>query len=157
MATGVLLQETNLEKFVQLVEGFSVDTYSDDDTKEFASYFDNFYVKRVSEWAYCYRKSSFINTNMYLESFHKVFKYYYLEGRKNKHLNTCIDSLLKLIRDQYFKRVSKLCKSKPSKIKEAILLSHRKVMNGVMTKLTQVSDRIWFVTSFTNAHVIMKW
>jgi len=46
-----------------------VDTYSDDDTKEFASYFDTFYTKRVSEWAYCYRKSSFINTNMYLESF----------------------------------------------------------------------------------------
>jgi len=27
---------------------------------------------------------------MYLESFHKVFKYYYLEGRKNKRLGTCI-------------------------------------------------------------------
>jgi hypothetical protein len=91
----VLLQETNVEKFVKLVEGFLIDTYSDDN-KEFALYLENFYVKRVNEWAYCYRKASFINTNMYLESFHKTFKYYYLEGRKNKRLDTCIDALLKL-------------------------------------------------------------
>lgn len=90
---------------------------------------------------------------MYLESFHKTFKYYYLEGRKNKRLDTCIDALLKLIRDHYFKRARKLCKSKPSKIMEAILLSHRKAMNGVVTKLIQVSDRIWFVTSFTNVNI----
>lgn len=149
----VLLQETNVEKFVKLVEGFLIDTYSDDDTKEFALYFENFYVKRVNEWAYCYRKASFINTNMYLESFHKTFKYYYLEGRKNKRLDTCIDALLKLIRDHYFKRARKLCKSKPSKIMEAILLSHRKAMNGVVTKIIQVSDRIWFVTSFTDVNI----
>lgn len=149
----VLLQETNVHKFVKLVEGFLVDTYSDDDTKEFASYFENFYLRRSSEWAYCYRKASFINTNMYLESFHKVFKYHFLEGRKNKRLDSCIDALLRLIRDHYFKRARKLCKNKPSKIMEAILLSHRKVMDGIVTNMTQESDRIWFITSFTNPNI----
>lgn len=152
----ILLQETNVDKFDKLAEGFLVDTYGDDDTKEFASYFDNFYMKRVSEWAYCYRKASFINTNMYVESLHKIFKYYYLEGRKNKHLDTCINALLRLIRDHYFKRVRKLCKNKPSKIMEAVSLSHRKAIDGVVTKLTQVSDNIWFVTSFTNANIIYE-
>jgi len=149
----ILLQETNIDRFIKLVDGFLVDVYGDDDTKEFASYFENFYLKRVSEWAYCYRKASFINTNMYLESFHKMLKYYYLEGRKNKRLDTCIDALLRLIRDHYFKRARKLCKSKPSKMTEAVSLSHRKAIEGVMTKLTQVSDRIWFVTSFSNPNI----
>lgn len=150
----VLLQETNVDKFVKLVEGFLVNTFNDNDTKEFASYFDNFYMQRVSEWAYCYRKASFINTNMYLESLHKVFKYHYLEGRKNKRLDTCIDALLRLIRDHYFKRARKLCKNKPSKIIEAVLRSHRKAMDGaVVTKLTQISDKLWLVTSFTNKNI----
>jgi len=94
---------------------------------------------------------------MYLESFHKVFKYYYLEGRKNKHLDTCIDSLSKLIHGQYFKRAQKLCKNNLSKIMEAILLSHRRAMNGIVTKLPQVSVGLGLSHLLLMQTLFMKW
>lgn len=39
----VLLQKTNVDKFDKFAEGFLVNIYGDDDTKEFASYFDILY------------------------------------------------------------------------------------------------------------------
>jgi len=45
---------------------------------------------------------------MYLESIHKTIKYFYLNGRKNKRMDQCINALLKFIRNNIFDRFIKL-------------------------------------------------
>ena len=34
---------------------------------------------------------AFINTNMYVEAFHRVLKYVYMKGKVNKRLDNCLD------------------------------------------------------------------
>jgi len=78
---------------------------------------------------------------------------YYLQGWKNKHLDTCIDALMRLIWDHYFKRLEKLCKNKPSGNEDAVLKSHQKAVSGKVCDCTQISDNLWFVTSSSNENI----
>ena len=56
----------------------------------------------------CYCKEATVNTNMYVEAFHRVLKYVYLKGKVNKHLDNCIGILLKLAREKGFERIAKV-------------------------------------------------
>lgn len=58
--------------------------------------------------ANCYRKYSSINTNMYLEAFHKVLKNKLMGGRKCQRYNICTSLLFKFVRDLTFTRFQKL-------------------------------------------------
>ena len=62
----------------------------------------------------CYRQGSFINTNMYVEAFHRVLKYIYLRGKVNRRVDTCVHALIKIARDKFFERTVKLSKGKCS-------------------------------------------
>ena len=62
----------------------------------------------------CYRKEATVNTNMYVEAFHRVLKYIYFKGKVNKRLDNCIEILLKLARDKGFERIAKIGKGKNS-------------------------------------------
>ena len=48
-----------------------------DETDEKNNDFRHDYTNKVEELAACYRVKAGINTNMYVESFHKVLKYIY--------------------------------------------------------------------------------
>ncbi|CAH0555155.1 unnamed protein product [Brassicogethes aeneus] len=76
--------------------------FADDRGKlsKFGKYFENYYCANKMSWAYCYRLYSGINTNMHLESMHKVLKYIYLEGRKVKRLDKAVHAILNFIRDR---------------------------------------------------------
>lgn len=49
---------------------------------------------------------------MFVEAFHKVFKYQYLKGKTNKRLDNCLLNLLKYVRDKTFDGLIKLTKGK---------------------------------------------
>jgi hypothetical protein len=51
---------------------------------------------------------------MYVESFHRLLKYCYLQRKINKRVDTCIHVLLKIARDKGFERVIKFTKGKKS-------------------------------------------
>ena len=51
---------------------------------------------------------AFINTNMYVEAFHRVLKYVYMKGKVNKRLDNGV--LLKLARDKGFDRLMRKVK-----------------------------------------------
>lgn len=62
---------------------------------------------------------------MHLESFHRVLKHIYLEGRKVKKLDKSINAVMKLARDCAFKRLIRLAKKTPSEITNKIIQSHK--------------------------------
>lgn len=112
------------------MDGFLNQTKEDDETAQFASYF---------------------------ESLHKVFKYCHLQGRKNKRLDKSMDALLKLARDQIFKRVRKVSKNTCHKQEDAIWQSHQKAVTGLKTaKIQQVSSSVWTLSSFSNTNVVYE-
>ena len=113
-------------------------------TTEIAKYFSIHYAKRVKEWAACYRKSANINTNMYIESFHRILKYVYLKGRV---IDNLIYILMRLSRDKAFERLCKLEKGKVSGRLATIRKRHLASTKLPLHLVEQKEDSQWCVTS----------
>ena len=121
----LLMEEQNEHNFEDLlqktIQQFQVHT----DISDFAQYFQNIYVHRKHQWAYCYRKMSTINTNMYVEAFHHILKYMYLQGKVNRRVDKCVHILMKIARDKSFERLTKLHKGKNTSRHVHINRSHK--------------------------------
>lgn len=117
--------------FEKMLDSLLEELDSDEVTKDFGAYFRTHYTGRTEEWAYCYRRGSGINTNMYLESLHKTLKYYYLHGRKNKRMDRCINALLKFIRDKTFTQFIKMVKNIYSAKEDSIARSHAEAVKNI--------------------------
>lgn len=108
----------------------------------FATYFAT-YCNRQTEWAYCYRKGTQANTNMYVESFHNVLKSAYMERKANRRVDTLLNILLRIARDKAFERLIKVEKhSHSKKLRE---LDKRHVV--LLQELPATTDNGWFVPS----------
>ena len=69
-----------------------------------------------------------MNTNMHLESFHRLLKVVYmdLEGKQNRRLDHLISIILKVARDKGIERLQKLHKGKYSHRACALNKWHKK-------------------------------
>jgi len=120
---GILLQTTSVEQFSSYLQNVIRDL-KDDDTNRFGMYFEKYYSRRPEVWTYFFRLRLGINTNMYLESFHKILKLIYLEGKRVKRLDKTIHALMKFSRDSLYKRLIKLSKYVPTEKVQKVCLSH---------------------------------
>ena len=66
------------------------------------------------QWTTCYRTNTTANTNMFLESFHKVLKTIYLHHKQNRRVDALLVTLIKVTRDKAFERFRKLEMGKSS-------------------------------------------
>ena len=121
----VLLEETNKEKFEVLLNETIQQLSSSKATEQFAKYFITHYVATKEQWAACYRIDASVNTNMYVEAFHRVLKYVYMKGRVNKRLDKCLQVLLKIARDKGFERLVKIEKGKNTERINMIRIRHQ--------------------------------
>lgn len=88
---------------------------------------------------------------MYLESVHKCLKYYYLDGKKNKHLDTYINAILKFTRNKIFERFIKLVKYKYTAKEENIIKSHNIEVQINPETIKIIVDKRWDIcTEETN-------
>lgn len=147
----VLLQSTSIDDFNKSLNQVLSDLFEDPDTIKFAEYFRAHYANRPECWAYCYRIGLGINTNMYLESLHKILKYSYLEGKKVKRLDKAIDALMKIARDTMFKRLIKLAKNTPSEKLKKIRESHKAGQNISGETIECLGNNEFLVNSCDNA------
>lgn len=67
-----------------------------------------------------------LNTNMFVESFHKKLKHHYLEGKLCTRLDKAINALFKFIRDLMFERIIKMATNKPTEKILKIRVAHGK-------------------------------
>ena len=101
----VLLQETDEASFqlkLQQTLSYLLAEYPD-----FYKYFNETYVPIASKWAYCFRVQAAVNTNMFVEAFHRKLKIVYLENKQNRRLDKLIFTLVKLSRDIIFEGLRK--------------------------------------------------
>ena len=109
MLLRTVLEETNENVFEDQLCSL-VDRLGSTATLEFQKYFIQNWVDVKRHWGYCYRVGDGINTNMFVEAFHRTFKYNYLKGKYNKRVDTVLVNLLKFSRDMSFSRLIKLTK-----------------------------------------------
>ena len=149
----VLMEESDESKFNHLLNETQKQLSLSADTKGFSVYFDTHYVRRKQQWAGCYRKSSFINTNMYVEAFHRVLKHVYMKGKVNKRVDKCIHILMKYDRDKAFERLVKLEKGKTSGRITTIMKRHTVSKTLSPTLVASVEENTWTIrSSETNQH-----
>ena len=101
----VLLMETDEVKFHSLLQ--QALTHFESACPSFYQYILTQYVNRVEQWAVCHRQHTMINTNMVLESFHRVLKVVYLNHRQNRRIDNLLHVLLKINRDTIFNTLRK--------------------------------------------------
>ena len=141
------MEESDVENFKFMLDRTLQQLKESRATEEFAKYFNTHYVPRAEQWATCFRKSANINTNMYVESFHRTLKYVYMKGRINKRIDNLIHVLIKISRDKLFEQLSKLEKGKISGRLSAIRKRHLASTNLSVQLVTQKSDMEWSVQS----------
>ena len=138
----LLLEETNQQSFEILLKETLDQLKQSSLTASFAKYFETHYVSKKEQWAACYGRDASINTNMYVEAFHRVLKYVYLKGRVNKRLDRFIYILLKLARDKGFEWLIKFKKEKHTERLRIIGARHKSSMK---LSFSQVTDKpsVW--------------
>ena len=100
----VLLQEGSEGGFRLRLQQFLSWLSEDESLSPFLDYFQKQYVKRLEQWAPCFRGSTPVNINMALEAFHRVLKVCYMEKKQNCRLDH-LHLLLKINRDKVFDRI----------------------------------------------------
>ena len=133
----VLLSDFEKSTFTVTLQQFlsiTADTYP-----SFHHYFLKNYCSHTEEWATCYRKWAFINTNMFTESFHNVLKTVYQDNKHNRRLDHLASVLLKIARDKAFGCFQKLQKGKATHRVTEMNKRHRTAekMTTTMKRLQQ--------------------
>ena len=113
----VLLTEADAVLFQLRLQQFMSWLFGSDKENEmskFLEYFQREYVKRVEQWAPCYRDKSLVNTNIALKAFHQLIKVCYMEEKHNNRVDYLLRVLLKVAQDKVFERLHKTQKGKSS-------------------------------------------
>ena len=101
----LLLTEILESKFRVLLQEFI--TYVHTHHINFYNYFTNYYCNRLEQWASCYRTHATVNTNMFLESSHRVLKVVHLNNKQNRRIDVLLTTLIRIARDKVFDRLQK--------------------------------------------------
>ncbi|GBN01390.1 hypothetical protein AVEN_110443-1 [Araneus ventricosus] len=140
-----IFSENIQQRFLEMYPNFKNDLLDDPETEKFGIYFINNYDHRLKEIAACYRLESIVNTNNHLESFHKDFKYNYLNGKSNKRLDHCLYKLIEYIKDKGHQRIIKLQRGKVSFQVRKILIRHKLSLSLNPDSVLQESDDSFIV------------
>ena len=70
----VLLEEQDKDRFEILLDLTLNELSKSSLTVSFGKYFEIHYAKNKEQWAASYRKGTLLNTNMFVEAFHRVLK-----------------------------------------------------------------------------------
>lgn len=138
----ILQTVTNPEEFHTLLSNVIYQLFEDEETHNFGIYFKNTYGTNYHQWAYCYRINSGINTNMRLESMHKIIKYMYLGAKTIKRLDKGLYALNQYIRDKIVDRLIKNVKGKSTSHNYQINLRHKTAIQGNFTIVAN-GDDVW--------------
>ena len=106
----VLLQEIDTSQFMVKIQ--QILSYLQDRYEQFYEYFKKNYIPNVHQWATCHRKGTTVNTNMFVESFHRVLKVIYLNNKQNRRVDHLLHVLLRIARNLIFKQLQQIEKGK---------------------------------------------
>lgn len=101
----VLLQKTDEAAFQVLLQQFL--SHLLEKYPQFYTYFTDSYVSCTKKWAFCFRKGATVNTNMFVEAFHRKLKTVYFQKKQNRRVDRLVFTLLKISQDLIFEGLRK--------------------------------------------------
>ena len=149
----MVLEQTSTRLFQDCAGALLAKLSSDPKMKDFHDYFVQDWLQNKEIWAFCHGLGLGINTNMFTEAFHRVFKRLYLKGKVNKRVDSCLVNLLKFARDQCFGRVIQLTKGKANYRITEIEERHRRSQSLPLANVEMSSEKVWNVTSLDEKNV----
>ena len=142
----VLLQESTLIEFNKKLQQL-LTFLNDKGMDEFLQYFQTNYCSRIEQWATHARCYTPVNTNMHLESFHRLVKVVYFQQKQNRRVDALLSVLIKLSRDKAFERLQKIEKGKNSYRMNEINKRHKNAEQLNNRCIKAVSHNCWMVES----------
>ena len=147
----ILLQERDKTSF--LVKLQQLMSYLKETQGQFFQYFNTHYVPHQNEWATCYRIGTIVNTNMFVESFHRLLKVVYLDSKQNRRVDSLLFVLLRLSRNLIYDQIQKIAKGKITHRKCEIKKRHKSAeefMGKKTPKYTKQGENTWKIESFSH-------
>lgn len=106
-------------------------------------------------WAYCHRAGLGLNTNMYLEAYHKTLKQWYLASKVNNRMDKCIQALFHRSRDLLFERAIRLAKGGLTSGRVARIIKSHKLSDTVRGEnIKSLDSDKWEVMLNGHTHVV---
>lgn len=109
----------------------------------FLKYFEK-HLEIRQKWVFCYidKESTFNRTNLHIESWHRILKYDFLNGKKNKRCDALISSLMRLSEEFEYKMNLSKFKGRITtfkrKVSERHSLSKKRNINLLENDIIQV-------------------
>lgn len=116
--------EIKLKKLIKQLSG-------NKSTKDFGQYLQSYYLKRMDQWVYCHRNSLVPNTNMHLESLHRLIKVVFLSFKRIQKISSCIKMLKEVVEQKMVDRLVKKVDRKNDKKTLAIKEIHNKAESEI--------------------------
>jgi hypothetical protein len=116
---------------------------------KFSEYFEQYYVSRTREWAYCYRMGAGINTNMALENMHGDLKRNHFDGKQVCRMDESFATLKKYLATKQINRVNSIYRGKITTKDRILRERHNASLKLSDSTLTKSGDH-WLVRSSSN-------
>jgi len=123
------MELTDKEQFVDKTRQFLEAAKDNEQTDNFAHYFECEYVARPELWAYCYHVGLKVHHNMHFEAMHRVIKHAHLQGQKVRRLDKSIHALMKFMRTKLSDRLIKVHEGKWTRHLGGIRRQHETIMH----------------------------
>ena len=151
----VLLLEQNKAEFHLQLQRFM--SHLHENYFRYYEYFKRIYAGRCEQWATCYRTGCIANTNMFTESFHRLLKVVYLDGKHNRRVDTLLNTLLRIAKNLVYEQITKEEKGKLSHRQCEIRKRHKKAIE-MLDNFTAIkvpdTDSEWKVESATKQDTV---
>ena len=121
-------------------------SFLNDAEERFCKYFKEHYCNRLGQWASYLRTGTIVNTNMFVETFHRTLKVVYLQHKQNRRIDFLLHTLLKIARDKVFDQLTKLEKGKYSHRITEINKRHKSAVK-MSVNIKRTDESGWMVPS----------
>lgn len=124
-------------------------SFFEENHPRFYQYMKTMYASRAEQWASCYRLNTQLDTNMHVETFHRVIKIDYLKHKQNRRIDHLLHILFKYNRDLVFNFLRKEIFGKRSHKVCEIMMHHRatlKTCEKGNADIVAIDDYTWIRT-----------
>ena len=154
---GVLMEETEQQKFHILLEKALYSMKTGEVLDRFSDYFETIIAEDMNNGHFVTGKM-LESTQMYAESFHRVLEHVYMKGNINKRLDSVIHLIMKYARDKALDRIMKAEKGKSTRRTNIINKKHQESLKLLTSNVCMKDDDSWKVkySSTDIAYLVRK-
>ncbi|KAF6215251.1 hypothetical protein GE061_010003 [Apolygus lucorum] len=139
--------QVDINEFSEMFQSLIYELYQNEDTKYIYTYINEYYNNRPELWANAHRIGIKINTNLYLDNFHRSIRRSFLKGRDKPKVDKCITAINDYILDREYDQLAEYCRRKVLMKINDISSCHVAGMALVPAVCTIIDASCWAVSS----------